>query len=68
MEKKVCSEFWLKKKKKRKIRIRTVSHVTAGKNEGSDSGPVLISRTLSITSANNCIKPFMFGWVDTAQR
>lgn len=54
--------------KKRKARIINVSHVTARKNEGSDSGPVLINRSLSITSANNPTKPFMSGWVDRAQR
>lgn len=49
------------RKKKRKARIINVSHVTARKNEGSDSGPVLINRTLSITSANNPTKLFMSG-------
>lgn len=49
------------RKKKRKTRIINVSHVIARKNEGSDSGPVLINGTLSITSAKNPTKPFMSG-------
>lgn len=49
------------KEKKRKARIINVSHVTGRKNEGFDSGPVLINGTLSITSANNPTKPFMSG-------